>query len=58
MGNIIDYIKEYGNNTFLEKVFNSVDSLVLSELSYLKFDDCVSGVDEIQKKLHYGKSMN
>ena len=51
MGNIIDYIKEYGNNTFLEKVFNSVDSLVLSELSYLKFDDCVSGVDEIQKKI-------
>lgn len=43
MGNIIDYVKEYGNRTFLQKVFNSVDSLVLSQLSYLKYEGIVCG---------------
>lgn len=38
MGTIIDYIKEYGDYTFMEKPLSEVDSLVLCQFSYLKFD--------------------
>lgn len=37
MGNIIDYVKEYGGFTFKEMAFSEVDSLVLSQLSYMNF---------------------
>ena len=43
MGTMIDYIKEYGDYTFSEKPLNEVDSLVLSQLAYLKFDGLVPG---------------
>lgn len=46
MGTIIDYIKEYGDYTFREKPVCDVDSLVLSQFSYLKFDGLVPGVSE------------
>ncbi|MBO5207707.1 MAG: DUF2974 domain-containing protein [Lachnospiraceae bacterium] len=49
MGTIIDYIKEYGKYTFQEKPFNEVDSLVLSQFSYLKFDGLVPAI-EIEEK--------
>lgn len=39
MGTILDYLKEYGDYTLEEKVFNEVDSLILSQFAYLKFDD-------------------
>ena len=39
MANIIDYVKEYGNLTFDEYPFNNVDSLILSQLTYLKFEN-------------------
>lgn len=45
---IIDYVKEYGNYTFTERGMNDVDSLVLCQLSYLKFDDMVPLVTENQ----------
>ena len=38
MGNIVDYIAEYGDRTIDELAFNEVDSLILSQFSYLKFD--------------------
>lgn len=38
MGNIRDYIIEYGDKTLDELPFNEVDSLVLSQFAYLKFD--------------------
>ncbi len=44
MGTIIDYVKEYGCYTFLEKPLNEVDSLVLSQFAYLKFDGFVPGL--------------
>ena len=44
MENIIDYIR-YTNETFEEKKWNEVDSLVLCQLSYLKFDGLVPGAD-------------
>ncbi len=40
MKNIIDYVAE-SKETFLSKPFNEVDSLVLSQLSYLYFDGIV-----------------
>lgn len=47
MGTIIDYMKEYGKYTFQEKPFQEVDSLVLSQFSYLKFDGLVTESDEM-----------
>lgn len=38
MKNIINYIQEYGNLTLQDYSFNSVDSLILSQLSYLQFE--------------------
>ncbi len=45
-GTIIDYLKEYGNIPFAEMPMNDVDSLILCQLSYLKFDGMVPGVRE------------
>ena len=41
METIIDYLAKYGDVSFSEKPFNDVDSLVLCQLSYLKFDGLV-----------------
>lgn len=43
---IIGYVKKYGDYTFAEKPMNEVDSLVLCQFSYLKFDGMVPGVHE------------
>lgn len=44
MPNLIDYIKKYGNYTFNEKEFNSIDNLVLSTLSYFSFTNIVPSI--------------
>lgn len=49
MKNIIDYIKEYGNLTLEEYPFNNVDSLILSQISYIKFEN--SSID-IESEIH------
>ncbi len=63
-GTIIEYLKEYGNVPFSEMSFSDVDSLVLCQLSYLKFDGIVNSVYEngpsillkdIQKHADYEK---
>ncbi len=41
---IIGYVKQYGDYTFREKPMNDVDSLVLCQFAYLKFDGMVPGV--------------
>lgn len=41
MGTVLDYLKEYGDYTLAEKPFGEVDSLILSQFSYLKFDEMV-----------------
>lgn len=46
MGNIIDYIHTYGQFSFVERPFNEIDSLILSQLSYLKFDGIVPNMFE------------
>lgn len=45
-GTVLDYLREYGNYTFLEKPMTEVDSLALCQLSYLKFDGLVPDVRE------------
>lgn len=54
MGTIIDYVKEYGCYTFEEKPLNEVDSLILSQFSYLKFDGLVPGLSEHKKAVSIG----
>lgn len=46
MGTIHDYIKEYGNASFLEKEFNEVDNVILSLISYVDFSDIVPGIKQ------------
>ncbi len=46
METIIDYLKKYGDVSLIRKPFNDVDSLVLSQLSYLKFDGLVASVSQ------------
>jgi hypothetical protein len=43
MGTVLDYLKEYGDYTLEEKPFSEVDSLILSQFSYLKFDGMAPG---------------
>ncbi|MCM1541638.1 MAG: DUF2974 domain-containing protein [Blautia sp.] len=46
IGTIIDYLKEYGDTSFRETPMNEVDSLVLCQFAYLKFDGIVPGAAE------------
>ena len=46
MGTVLDYLREYGDYTLEEKPFSEVDSLILSQFSYLKFDDMAPGTGE------------
>lgn len=64
MGTIIDYLKEYGNCSFEDMPMNDVDSLVLCQTSYLKFDGMVPDVrsneefvtlEEVAKHADYEK---
>lgn len=50
MGTIIDYLKEYGDCSFKDMPMNDVDSLVLCQFSYLKFDGLVP---EVRTKEHF-----
>lgn len=38
---ILDYVKSYGEYSFSERPFNDVDSLILCQFVYLKFDEMV-----------------
>lgn len=46
MGTILDYLREYGDYTLEEKPFSDVDSLVLCQFAYLKFEGMVPGPEE------------
>jgi len=39
MGNVIDYIREYGQYSFRERPFSDEDSLILAQFSYLKLEN-------------------
>ena len=44
--NINDYVLKFKNKTFDKMPFNDVDSLILSQLSYVNFDMVTSSIDE------------
>lgn len=46
MGNILDYLDWRGDIRLEESLFNEVDNLLLSELSYVKFDGILPGLEE------------
>ncbi len=46
MGTLLDYLKEYGDVSFEELPMTEVDSLVLCQLCYLKFDGMVPGLKD------------
>ena len=39
MANLINYVKKYGDKSFLEEEFNELDNLVFSLISYINFTD-------------------
>lgn len=43
---MVKYVKEYGDYTFMERPMSDVDSLVLCQFSYLKFDGMVPTLHE------------
>lgn len=46
MCNILDYVRTYGNQTFKERHFSSVDALVLAQLSYMDWDSAVPKIKD------------
>lgn len=48
---IIKYVKQYGDYTFCERPMNDVDSLVLCQICYLKFDGMVPYVTENRRSV-------
>lgn len=46
MANILEYLDWRGDLTFAQSPFNEVDSLILSELAYLDFNDIVPGAED------------
>ena len=55
--NINGYIKKYGDKTFREMPFNEIDSLILSQLVYMNFDEYAPSINELDKHLHRLKSL-
>ena len=51
MGNIIDYVKEYGDRTFAERPFDEVDALVLSQFVYMKWEHVIPGLEAAAEPL-------
>ena len=46
MSNILDYVRMYGNETFLERHFSSADALVLAQMAYMDWSSVVPGLKE------------
>ena len=57
MKNIIDYSKT-NLYTFSEKRFNNVDSLILSQLSYINFDNLVGSITANKSPLTFKDLLN
>lgn len=51
MGTIIDYLMKWGKYSLKENPFNDVDSLLLCQLSYLKFDGIVPELGRRRKNV-------
>lgn len=51
MKNILYYIKEFGNKSFEEFPFNDVDSLILSQISYLSLIDFIPDIANAEENI-------
>lgn len=49
--NLISYIQEYGNKTFLEKPLCDADFLAFSQFVYIKFDGYVGGTENPEQRI-------
>lgn len=54
MKNMIDYVNQF-QDTFAERDFNDVDSLVLCQLSYLKMKGLLPGLESRRKFVPFGE---
>ena len=46
VGTILSYLKDFGDREFQDMPFNEVDSLILCQMAYLKFEGLVPGIDQ------------
>ena len=51
MGNMVNYVKKFGDLSFKEKAFNDVDALILSELVYLNFDNFIPTLEDNKESI-------
>lgn len=45
---LFDYVAYYGDYTFKDKMFNEIDNVIFSVLSYINFEDIVSSDDSLK----------
>ena len=57
MKNIIDYVENEFNN-MNEKKFNSVDSLILSQVTNYLYDDLVGNINNIKPPVYFKDLLN
>ena len=58
MGNIVDYVKDHGNQTMTERAFNELDALVLSEFVYMKWEHIIPRLEEGRDSLSLKQMKN
>lgn len=51
MGNVIDYLIQYGDQAFAERAFCDVDVLILAQLSYFDFGSAVPTIAQHKKSV-------
>ena len=51
MGNVIDYLAQYGDQAFAERAFCDVDVLILAQLSYFDFGSAVPTIAQHKKSV-------
>ncbi|MFR3366105.1 MAG: Mbeg1-like protein [Gallintestinimicrobium sp.] len=51
MGNVIDYLVQYGDQAFAERAFCDVDVLILAQLSYFDFGSAVPTIAQHKKSV-------
>lgn len=58
MGTLIDYVLYKGGQSFSEKAFTNVDNLILSLLSYVRFEDLVPTLQEDKEAVCFYDAVN
>lgn len=53
MGNLVNYVEQYGQQTFEQKSVGDIDILVLTELAYLPFEGLVPYTFEVAEAVNF-----